>query len=182
MDEWLKQFNELVEAAKADGPVILTLATLSRNGSPRARAVVLRSVEEDGSIWVVSDGRSKKNQQIRLDRRVETVFWLADARIQYRIRGEARVIESSDPRSALLWSQLSDATRAMFTWPEPGVRRDRLPEHFATELPPESPMPATFQAIAIHPTLVEETNLNPHPHRRRRWRRKTGWAEEEVNP
>ncbi|HEX3358827.1 MAG TPA: pyridoxamine 5'-phosphate oxidase family protein [Tepidisphaeraceae bacterium] len=182
MDEWLTQLKETIEAAREDGQIVMTLATLSRNGSPRARAVVLRAVEEDGSIWFVSDARSKKNQQIQLDRRVEAVIWFAEARLQYRVRGEARVIESSDPRCAALWKQLSDATRAMFTWPTPGERRDALPEHFAAELSVDAAIPATFQAIAIHPTLVEETNLNPHPHRRRRWRRKTGWVEEELNP
>src|SRR5438105_1217406 len=99
MDEWLNLLRETLKSENADRPAVMTVATLSRNGSPRARCVVCRAIDDDGSIWFVSDARSKKNRQIKLDRHVEAVFWLASLRRQFRIRGEARVVGASDPRT-----------------------------------------------------------------------------------
>src|SRR5207248_52820 len=70
--------------------------------------VVCRAIDDDGSIWFVSDARSKKNRQIKLDRRVEAVFWLPNLKLQFRIRGEARVVGASEPRTIELWQALPD--------------------------------------------------------------------------
>ena len=96
IDEWVKLLREAIRSEQPDRPSVMILATLSRNGSPRARAVVCRAIDEDGTIWCVSDSRSKKNSQIQSDRRVEAVFWLPNLRRQFRVRGEARVIGVSD--------------------------------------------------------------------------------------
>src|SRR4051794_40770616 len=155
MNEWLNLLRESLASEAADRPAVIVLATLSRNGSPRARCVVCRAIDDDGSIWFVSDSRSKKNQQIKLDRRVEAVFWLANLRRQFRIRGEARVVGSSEPRAIELWKNLTDATRAMFAWPAPGETRQNTDESFLTSLSADASPPQTFEAIAIHPSLVE---------------------------
>jgi pyridoxamine 5'-phosphate oxidase len=178
MHEWV---NLLRSAVESTSPAVMVLATLSRNGSPRARSVVCRTIDDDGTIWFVSDSRTAKSRQIKLDRRVETVLWFANLRRQFRIRGEARVVLGSDRRARQMWQALPDATRAMFTWPSPG---DPLAaaDAFAASLSADSPSPQSFEAIAIHPTLVEELDLNPHPHRRTRWRRKKQWAAERINP
>jgi pyridoxamine 5'-phosphate oxidase len=180
MDEWLNLLRESLASESADRPAVIVLATLSRNGSPRARCVVCRAIDDDGSIWFVSDARSKKNQQIKLDRRVEAVFWLANLKRQFRIRGEARVIGASDPRAVELWQALPDVTRAMFTWPAPGEPLQNT--SFLTSLSADASPPQTFEAIAIHPSFVEVLDLNEHPHRRQRFRRKNGWRAEQVNP
>jgi pyridoxamine 5'-phosphate oxidase len=182
MNEWLNLLRESLASESADRPAVMTLATLSRNGSPRARCVVCRAIDDDGSIWFVSDARSKKNQQIKLDRRVEAVFWLANLKRQFRIRGEARVIGAPEPRAIELWKHLPDSTRAMFAWPAPGEPRQSSDDSFRTSLSVDVSPPATFEAIAIHPSLVETLDLNEHPHRRLRFRRKHGWGAEQINP
>jgi pyridoxamine 5'-phosphate oxidase len=181
MNEWLNLLRATIKAEGADRPVVMTLATLSRNGSPRARGVICRGIDDDGSIWFVSDARSKKNQQIKLDRRVEAVFWLPSLKRQVRIRGEARVIGAADNRAQQLWKDLPDSTRAFFTWPAPGEPRCDT-DNFADALPADAPAPSFFEAIAIHPTLVEVLDLTEHPHLRKRFRRKKGWTAEEINP
>jgi pyridoxamine 5'-phosphate oxidase len=181
MDEWLKLLRESLTKENSDCPSIMTLATASRNGSPRARSVVCRLIDDDGEIWFVSDARSKKNAQIRLHRKVEAVFWLPNSRRQYRIRGEARIVTTDDSQTTALWRGLADATRAMFSWPEPGAMKS-MNAYFPREIGSDAAPPSTFQAIAIHPMLIEALDLTTHPHRRRRWRRRNKWATEELNP
>ncbi len=180
--EWLQRLTEALAAESPDRPAVMTLATLSQNGSPRARLVICRVIDDDGTIWIVSDARSRKNGQVKTDRRVEAVFWLPTRRLQFRIRGEARLIPATHRRALELWKSLSDSTRAMFTWPAPGESRSDSDDAFATILSSDAPPPDSFQAIAIHARLVEELDLTDHPHRRQRWRRKNGWRAELLNP
>src|SRR4051812_12252625 len=100
--EWVKNLREAI-GRYGDRPTLMTLATLSRNGSPRARSVICRGIDEDGTIWLVSDSRSKKNGQIAMDRRVEIVAWLSVSRLQFRLRGEARIVRSDEPRAVEIW-------------------------------------------------------------------------------
>jgi hypothetical protein len=53
---------------------------------------------------------------------------------------------------------------------------------FAKSVSADMPPPASFEAIAIHPSIVEALDLNEHPHRRERWKRKGGWRRERLNP
>src|SRR2546430_4152287 len=145
MDEWLNLLRESLRSDSADGPAVMTLATLSRNGSPRARCVVCRAIDDDGSIWFVSDSRSKKNQQIKLDRRIEAVFWFPNLKRQFRIRGEARVIGATEPRAIELWRDLSDSIRAMFAWPTPGEPRQLADDSFITSLSADLPTLPSFE-------------------------------------
>jgi len=181
MDQWLKILRDSLTRENEDRPTVMILATLSRNGSPRARCVVCRAIDNDGSIWFVSDKRSRKNEQIRMHRTVELVFWLPNLKRQYRVRGEGRIAAPDDARTGSLWHDLPDTTRATFFWPEPGAPK-RDDAEFAREIGSDIGPPANFQAIAIHPTLVEELDLTSHPHRRQRWRRKTQWRVQQLNP
>jgi pyridoxamine 5'-phosphate oxidase len=182
IQECVNLLRDALATENKDRPPVMILATLSRNGSPRARSLVCRAIDDNGTVWFVSDSRSKKNAQIRNDRRVEAVFWLPMLRRQFRIRGEARVIDPNDPRRVELWKSLSDATRAMFTWPTPGEKRSDSDEAFTKMLPTDAAPASFFEAIAIHPRLVEELDLSDHPHARRHWRRKDGWLAEPINP
>jgi pyridoxamine 5'-phosphate oxidase len=76
---------------------------------------------------------------------------------------------------------LSDSTRATFFWPHPGqpLNPDEL---FPDAIGPAAGPPATFEVLIIRPDQVEHLDLNPHPHRRRRWRRQTNWELENLNP
>ena len=180
--EWLQLLNESLAAENPDRPAVMTLATLSRNGSPRARSVICRAIDDDGTIWITSDARSRKNGQIKTDRRIEAVFWLPTRRLQFRIRGEARLVSAPHRRAVELWKSLSDSTRAMFTWPVPGESCTEPDDAFPATLSSDAPPPESFWAIAIHPRLVDALDLHDHPHRRRRWRRKYEWRAERINP
>ena len=66
--------------------------------------------------------------------------------------------------------------------PRPHPGHSALPAAFPKAIPASDPPPASFEVIVLTPQVVEHLDLNPHPHRRRRWSREAGWAAEELNP
>ena len=161
-------------------PRVAVMATVDAAGRPRARNVVCRRVGA-GGIWVASDARSAKNAEVRANPAVELAFWLAGRREQFRVAGRVEFLAGTDRRAA--WEGLSDAARALFRWPAPGAPRVDGPDAFPAAVPPDGPIPESFEVLALMPEAVEILDLKPHPHRRRRFRRAGAeWAVEEVNP
>ncbi len=177
---WVAEFRERLGAELGTRFVLATLATVDANGRPRARSVVCRAFETDGSVWLTSDARSDKNTQIRLVPFGELVIYLKTAREQYRLAGDLVAFSEGEARQKA-WEEQSDATRAMFFWDEPGgpVQDDfAAPELVAAS----TPIPASFELLVLKPERVEHLDLKPHPHRRREWVAERGWAVRSINP
>ena len=161
-------------------PRVAALATVDGEGRPRVRSVVCRRVEP-GGIWVATDARSAKVDQVRARPAVELAFWLPARREQFRVAGRVGFLPGADRRAA--WEGLSDAARALFAWPAPGLPRVDGPGDFPEAVAAGGPIPGAFEVLVIAPESVEHLDLKPHPHRRRLWRRAgAGWAVEEWNP
>jgi pyridoxamine 5'-phosphate oxidase len=185
MIEWLNILTSALADEYADRPRVMTLATVAPDGSPRARSVVCRRIDDaDGSMWIASDARSEKNAQVRANPNVECVFWLARLRRQYRLRGVATVITPTyDATAREVWRGMSPESRALFLWPPPGEPRvGTAPVDAFPRVNPSDDLPPTFEVIMVKPAVVEELDLNPHPHRRRRWTVESNWAVQELNP
>jgi pyridoxamine 5'-phosphate oxidase len=181
---WLDMLRQDLAAEFVDRPRTMTLATMGKDGGPRARTVICRDIDPAGMHLFCSDGRSEKNFEIRLRIEVEAVYWLPLRRRQYRLRGGAMIATAgaSPPVDvARLWAGLSDATRATFFWPEPGAPLDPSTT-FPRAVDARTPPPANFEVIVVEPVVVEMLDLNPYPHDRRRWRRVNAWREEPLNP
>jgi pyridoxamine 5'-phosphate oxidase len=182
VNPWLDDLQAALEAEFGPGPRPAALATVDRDGRPHARFVICRRIGPDGTFWVASDARSAKAEHLRHQPYAELVFWLAARREQYRVAGPVqRRAAADDPDRLALWRELSDAGRALFAWPTPGLPRHPDPAAFPAAIPSEAAPPASFEALVLRPTAVEHLALNPHPHHRRRWRAETGWAEEGLN-
>ncbi len=199
MSEWIGELRSALAREFGEGkPHIATLATVDRGGSPRARTVVCRRVAADGSLCVVSDARSEKNDHVKANPQAEVVFWLPTLREQYRVLGSVRMAGAAatnggtggtgggsgiDPVRLELWRAMSDPARALFFWPSPGVRRVDPPEAFPQAVPASADVPPTFEVIIVRPKRVEHLQLTVHPHRRRRWMLAGKWsAAAELNP
>jgi hypothetical protein len=50
------------------------------------------------------------------------------------------------------------------------------------EVTDDVPMPEHSRLLRIALEQAELLELRDHSHRRRRWRRRTGWSEEQLNP
>ena len=181
--EWLLELSRALRDEQPAGPVVATLATVDRAGSPRARSVVCRRFADDGSAWVASDGRSGKNADVRGRAQAELVLWLPRGRVQFRLHGRVDVLAAGDGTDQRLglWRELSDAARALFFWPAPGTPRSDRDEFRAAAGADEAP-PASFEVLTLYPESVERLGLNLVPHDRRRWRRSDGWRAERLNP
>ena len=181
--EWLDELRAAMEAEKLTGRLIGTLATVDAGGLPRARSVVCRRVDEKGAVWVASDARSGKNEQLRQNPHAELVVWLPTPRLQFRVQGEIRLLDAKaggDER-AKLWRELSDTARALFFWPAPGAPRAEG-DAFPPTVPADRAAPDTFEVLVLSPDQVDRLDLKPQPHVRRRWRRRDDWRGVDVNP
>lgn len=179
--DWVEHFRA---AAPPDGhrPLIAALATTARDGSPRARSIVIREIGEDGALWFVADSRGEKLDQLLADPRAEIVVWLAEPRAQYRFRGAAhRVPHDEAALRQKFWRRLTDASRAMYFWPEPGEIRAKDAE-FVESINDAVAIPPTFEVFSFAPNDVECLEVKTVPHRRRRWRAQAQWIGQELNP
>jgi len=180
--EWVNALKEDLATNAPNGPWVAALATVDELGRPHARSVVCRRVGEDGSIFFFSDARSQKNQQLRHRPDAEAVFWISGRRTQYRLTGRVEI--QSDPDSAeraAFWFQLSDASRALFFWPEPGKPLE-ADASFPAAIPETSAAPPTFEVLILRTHQVERLEISPQPHRRTRWRADRAWTREPLNP
>lgn len=186
MAEWIDVLSKsLADEYGTDKPRVCTMATVDKNGHPRARSVVCRRISPDGSIWIVSDGRSEKSEQLKATPQCELVFWLPTSREQFRVQGSVKVLDerSKEAVRVELWKELTDQSRALFFWPSPGAKRLDAPETFKESVESATPPPAHFEVLVVRPRRVEQLQLAGHPHRRRRWMLAGNWsAAAEVNP
>ena len=186
MSEWVAALTRaLAEEFGEDRPRVCTLATVDKSGAPRARSVICRRVGEDGSAWFLNDGRSEKAEHLKAVPQAEVVFWMPTVREQYRLSGSVKVVPAApdDPVRLDFWRSLSDATRATYFWPSPGAKRIDEDDEFAREVPSTIPPPPNFHVLVLRPRRVEQLQLTPHPHRRRRWMLAGNWSvAAEVNP
>jgi len=177
MSRWLAILKESVAGEWENPPIIAALATVDSMSHPHVRHVVCRRIDSDGTIWIASDARMAKNQHVRENPNVELSLWVPQKRQQFRIAGTISI----DPRREELWQALSDATRATFFWPPPGEPFNST-QPFAVAVSASVDPPANFEVLVLTPGQVEHLELSAHPHRRRRWKRSSNWAVEELNP
>jgi len=191
--EWLKELRDGLDAEFGTRPFVVTLATVDLTGWPHARMVVCRRIDDDGTIYVVSDARSQKNMQVRARPAAEFCFWLPTLRTQFRVSGDIVPVAAHVPETAIdlesettrvrreAWEKLSPTARALFAWPVPGEARVDDDAAFVKSNDATS-APDNFEVLLTAPRAVERLDLNTHPHRRRRWMLETEWVGVDLNP
>ena len=99
-----------------------TLATIGRDGAPRARTVVLRGAAADGTrVRFHSDRRSAKCDELAADARACLHFYDADAKMQLRLEGQA-VLHGADATAETTWRAAGlSARRTYAIEPGPGT-------------------------------------------------------------
>lgn len=161
----------------------LQLATVAADGTPRVRTLVFRGWADADVLDLLTDGRSAKVAELEHQPAVELCWLLPRARSQFRLRGriEALAPDVRDVERERHWRALTPGGRALWGWPEPGAALAAAAP-FPQELADDTPMLESFVLLRIALAQVEVLELTGHPHRRRRWRRESGWSEEELNP
>ena len=182
MPDWLDALRHDLDAElDAHAPRVATLATVGRGGTAEARSVAVRSFD-GGALAFTSDRRSEKNAELADNASATLVFWLAQARRQYRVAGRVAILPADDARTAEQWRAASDGGRSLFLWPHPGEPRDAAGA-FPAAVSADVPVPASFSVLVLTPARVEVLDLRQTPHLRTRWTQDAGgWAAEVVNP
>ena len=179
---WLAELRDAKETVH--GPTLVYLATLGEDGSPRVRTLVVRGVEDDGSVLSCSDARSAKDDQLKSDARAEGVLWFEEPKVQFRLRGECRVVSAGDDDALRerVWKTLKDSGRMLFAWPDPGgPRADE--SAFVDGVGEEEPVPDNFEVLRLVAAEVDRLDLSDTPHGRTTWSLgENGWSGREVNP
>jgi pyridoxamine 5'-phosphate oxidase len=94
----IRQFERWFEdalRAKLPLPNAMTLATVSRDGAPAARVVLLKGIERGGFVFYTNYG-SRKAREIEALPRACLVFMWSDLERQVRISGTVEKVDAAD--------------------------------------------------------------------------------------
>lgn len=178
---WANEINELLGATPADpASRFAYLSTLSVNGDPQVRAMVMRDVRaEAGQVMFCTDARTQKAKGIEAYPIVELCWYFQASWLQFRLRGK---VELHGPGSgaedvAGIWASLSADLKKSFFWGTPGT-----PLAGNVEEPSDlSATPGHFRVAVLTVEEVIRLHLKTSPHNRTRYTTANGkWLGERL--
>ncbi len=181
-------FDEAVGAGLVE-PNAMTLATVSRDGRPSARTVLLKGFDVDGFVFY-TNYESPKGMDLDATGLAALVFYWPELERQVRIEGSAaRVAESesdayfaSRPLGAQLGAWVSPQSRVISGRAELEARLEEVTRRFGQG---PAPRPAWWGGYRVKPEELEFWQGRPNRlHDRIRYRRapEGGWLIERLAP
>jgi len=191
MDDPLERFRDWFAAAQAEGadlPEAMTLATAASDGTPSARTVLLKGVDERGFVFF-TNYESRKGQELAENPRAALVFhWRPEPRRQVLVSGRVTRLpedESDDYfRTRPLGSRLATwASRQSQTL----QGREELERAFvqaAANYGEDPPRPPYWGGFVLEPATIEFWESPPNRlHERVRYTRDDArWKIERLAP
>jgi PPOX class probable FMN-dependent enzyme len=158
------------------------VATVSLDGLPEVRTVILRGVSAAGEPYFFSDSRSNKTIALNENPTVEMCCWWRSTSEQFRLRGEVTLVTSSEgewgKRRQELWLSQGEDNRALFLSVAPGSPLIKIKERIADE----KIAPEQFILVLLNVLHVDYLRL-ARPHERRKfWLQDGVWQTAEVTP
>jgi pyridoxamine 5'-phosphate oxidase len=152
---WLEQ----AIAAELPEPNAMTLATLSEQGKPIARMVLLKGLDEKGFVFYTNYDSAKGKQLTETDS-AALVFWWAGLERQVRVEGTVEKVSSTEsdayfqsrPKASQLGAWASPQSQAIENRGILEKRLAQLEEKYATEKVPRPPHWGGFRVI---PSAIE---------------------------
>jgi pyridoxamine 5'-phosphate oxidase len=188
LDQFRRWYGEAV-AAELDLPEAMTLATADAEGSPSARTVLLKDIDERGFLFF-TNVESRKGRELAQNGRAALVFhWPLEPRRQVTAAGRVAELprEESEAyfRTRPLGSRLG-AWASRQSEPIPG--RAALEDAYAeaeARFGEDPPLPPWWGGYALSPDRVEFWQNRPNRlHDRFRYTREAGgaWRLERLAP
>ena len=145
------------EARHLDEPNAMILATVSADGQPSSRIVLLKGLDERGFAFYTNQ-RSRKGEELAANPRCALLFPWHGLQRQVRIEGVAKPLSATEvaayfakrPRGAQLGAMASPQSQV--------VTREELDARFVAAdaaYPDEVPVPDGWGGYVVEPTLVE---------------------------
>ncbi len=152
-----------------------TLATVTAQGHPRARTVVLRAADKaEGTLRMYTDLHSAKVAELRGTPFAALHVWDNAAHLQIRISGVVSVLTGADV--AALWDKVPDQSRKAYGGkPCPGTPISDALEY--SKIPDAS----AFAVLQFTINTLDALHLGPD-HRRAEFRRENEWSGQWITP
>lgn len=151
-----------------------TLATVSPDGLPQARTVVLRRVDQSlARIELHTHIHSLKSQAVRARPVAALHVWDVGQKLQIRL--EATVDLIAGAAASDIWSKVPEGSRSAYAVQAPGLPIDHA---LAYE---SQPNPSSFAVLILHVQSMDLLHLGPS-HRRAVYERAHDWSGRWVVP
>ena len=158
----IELFVAWFEAAKESGillPDAVTLATVTPEGSPNARMVLLKQVDADGFVFFTNYGSDKARDLDATPHAALCFHWSVLQR-QVRVMGrsertseeESRAYFSSRPRGSQIGAWASDQSRPLDHRKELEARAREVKREYAEQ---DVPLPPFWGGYRIRPVRIE---------------------------
>lgn len=146
-----------------------TLATVTPEGRPEARTVVLRAADKAaGTLDIHTDLRSAKVRDLRVTPFAALHVWDTSAHLQLRL--EAQVTLLTGPDVAAIWAGIPTASRLTYgSTPAPGQPIAHALDYTKTS------DATSIVVLRLQISTVDALHLGPN-HRRARFDRQNEWS------
>jgi hypothetical protein len=152
-----------------------TFATVSTDGWPEARTVVLRAADSEACrISVHTDLYSDKIKSLTTTPRAALHVWVPQQNLQLRLQTVVAIKSGDETRA--LWENIPDhAQQSYGVTPPPGTALGTALDYV------KDPDPATFAVLECDLTYIDVVHLG-EDHRRIAFSRDRGWAGQWLSP
>ncbi len=153
----------------------LTLATVSQDGKPQARTVVLRGADKaNATLDVHTDIHSAKVAELRSNPFAALLVWDSSAHLQMRLDVDVAILTGAEV--ADVWARVPDLARLSYgSTPAPG----QIVSHSLDYS--KKPDQAAFAVLKMTIEAMDVVHLGPD-HRRARFERTDNWNGQWLAP
>ena len=176
-----------VLAAGVEEPTAMALATVSADGKPSVRMVLLKGSDDDGFVFF-TNYRSRKAREMESNPNVSLVFYWKELERQVRIEGAVQKITAAESDTYFHYRPLESRINAVIS-PQSEVIPDRrylekLREEYLSSHPGDPVRPPHWGGYLVVPEIIEFwQGRSGRLHDRIRYTRsKEGWRRERLAP
>ena len=190
-EEPVLKTHDWIQEAKQKGvglPHALNLASVSQDGQPSSRMVLLKRLSDEGLVFF-TDYEGKKGKEINVNNKVAMNFWWAKTDKQIRIEGHCTKVskeESDDyfysrPRGSQVSASASRQSETLESYEGLLEKAQRIESHNKGK---EIKRPKRWGGYILKPTLFEFwTNQENRLHKRDLFTLKDeGWEKSILSP